>query len=249
MTVDSRKKKKKTVKTDENTVAVVPVAAPSGGFCTADQCSFAPPSHPVTMSSEPLVTVAAASDAMHPLINESMPINHEGSGESSLAALFPDELYDLMKTAAISGALVSLLLTLSEEVLTTYLTAKGYTGKQIYWANQSIRALMLLGAGASIETVISLPLANYLMTDHLKFKPTTAHALGSGLSIAIGICKSPLSVIETSATIATAIASSLVSSTLTRSAYSSIRNSRFFSSTHPHAEAERETSLPRLAHQ
>lgn len=237
MRAERKKKNKEDSVPEKDTVAFVPVAASSGAFCTADQCSFTPPAQAAPMTSQsasvnPFFTGSVSQkEAIHSQsFTNSSSIPERDLRESSLAELLPGELYDLIKTAALTGALVSFLLTLTEEGLTTYLKTKGYTARQIYGANQGIRALMLLGVGTSIETVLAIPFANYLMTDYLNFKPTTANAISSGLSIAIGIYNNPLSLIEASATITTAIASSLVSSTLTRSAYSYIRNSRFFSS-------------------
>ena len=220
----------------------VPFIPPQGAtVCTANQCVFTPT--PSAFSAEPptinVFVEYPSPDANHTSFSSSATKN-------GLAAVLPTELYDAITTAAKTGTLLALAMTLSEEVLTDYLTAKGFTAKQSFYANQVVRAFIFLAVGASTLTTFGFPIAGYLFSACFKNSQQHFSWLTNASGIAFALMNSPTSLTTSSAAITTAIGSAWLTSKLIHSAYGYLRHRWFSAAPSPADKPDALSAVPNL---
>jgi len=247
-------KSKKKQQGNQILTLVTPTATPvvmdpvgSGGFCTADQCSISNhQSVPISSSLPPTETISTSHDLFGQQsfdtpdknINRKIIFNNstleytsvDELSDSYLSNIIPPDLYQILKEAGKQGLLSSFLLTTSSEVVTDYLKAHHYQPEQIYWINQIIRGLALIGIGASLGTTITTPIANYFLTEYVGMNKVKASYLTAGAVLTVGMLTSQADLAKTSFTMAVGISTSLVGSQVTKYACNLVRNSIF--STH-----------------
>lgn len=164
---------------------------------------------PLTTVSVPGQSYAIPPDVANHLSNISTEIN------------FPEDYCDAMKEAAKQGFLYSFLCTLTEEFVTEELKKRHYSKDQIYWINQSIRALTLLVGGASVARIVISPVATFLLIKILGMEESTANNVTMGIAIGVDVVTNPIGTAATLGIFAIGIGSSFFASKLAKEIYHS----------------------------
>lgn len=221
---DDKRKKPENDK-GNGAVTFIPSAYSAHVDCSGDACTITPAS--------PLTNFPT--DSSSTLSTPNQDLSYQNVSE-----VLPNDIWQMMKDAALKGCGLTFALTLSGQKLTDILSKRGYTANQIYWANQAVRALALYYAGASMPTVFGLQLAHYLMTENMRLDSTVANVFTSTASIAISFFNSSVSALEFTAVTGSALAGSVGGSRIAK--ISSILCNRFFG-----VQEERKPSEPQLA--
>ncbi|WP_058465571.1 hypothetical protein [Legionella cincinnatiensis] len=190
----------------------------NGPYCTPDQCFM---NSPQTFSSTNLIPPPIFP---HTEFNNTIS---EVVNSIKLSELFSPELIQLITDAARQGFLLSALITLANEGVTDYLQGLHYHPDSIYWINQAIRALLLIALGTSPIPAIATPIAGYVLNTHLGFSKEMSNHITTGVTLGINLLTTPMSFIEASMSIGTAIGTSLLGSKITKSGYNFVRNTFF----------------------
>lgn len=207
-------------------------------YCTPDQCFM---NSPQTFSSTNLITTQILP---HSGLNSTIS---EVMNSIQLSELFSPELIQLIADAARQGLLLSVLITLANEGVTDYLQGLHYHPDSIYWINQAIRALLLIALGTSPLPAIATPIAGYILTKQLGLSKDTSNHITTGVTLGINLLTTPMSFIETSLSIGTAIGTSLLGSTITKSGYDFLRNTFFENKKIAHIQKEESQNMLQLS--
>ncbi|KTD10639.1 hypothetical protein Lgra_1605 [Legionella gratiana] len=212
----------------------------SGPYCTPDQCFM---NSPQTFSSTSLIPPQTFH---HTEFNNTTSIS-DVVNAIKLSELFSPELIQLITDAAQQGLLLSVLITLVNEGVTDYLQNLHYRPDYIYWINQAIRALLLIAIGTSPAQAIATPIAGYLLNTYGGFSKETSNHITTGVTLGINLLTTPMSLIEASISVGTAVGASLLGSKITKSGYNFLRDTFFESKKIANTQKEESQHIPQLS--